>query len=193
MAWTRSFRMQPIEYDTIMTPSPTNLALLADLTDTSVAELMQLNPALLRSMAPGNFEIRVPKGSGQQVSAALDLIPADRRASWRMHRVEEGESLASVARLFNLPSTKLAEANGLKDEPATGDRLLIPVAYHETVAPIRTAKASPAKGSRTASNAASVSRATGARTASTSHAAPAKHPTGAALAQLKVPNRSLSR
>ncbi len=96
-------------------------------------------------MAPGNFEIRVPKGSGQQVSAALDLIPADRRASWRMHRVEEGESLASVARLFNLPSSKLAAANDLKDEPAPGDRLLIPVAYHETVAPLRTAKASSAK------------------------------------------------
>jgi membrane-bound lytic murein transglycosylase D len=178
-----------IEYDTIVTPSPTNLALLADLTDTSVGELMQLNPALLRSMAPGNFEIRVPKGAGQQVSAALDLIPADRRASWRMHRVEEGESLASVARLFNLPSSKLAAANDLKDEPAAGDRLLIPVAYQETVAPLRAAKASPARGSRTAT----VSRTTSTRTTSASHTVPAKHPTGATLAQLKVTNRSLSR
>jgi membrane-bound lytic murein transglycosylase D len=180
-----------IEYDTIVTPSPTNLALLADLTDTSVGELMQLNPALLRSMAPGSFEVRVPKGSGQQVSAALDLIPADRRASWRMHRVEEGETLASVARLFNLTSSKLAAANDLKDEPAAGDRLLIPVAYQETVAPVRTAKASSARGSRPASSTTGSSRATGTRTVSASHTA--KHPTGAALAQLKVANRSLSR
>ena len=182
-----------IEYDTIVTPSPTNLALLADLTDTSVGELMQLNPALLRSMAPGSFEVRVPKGSGQQVSAALDLIPADRRASWRMHRVEEGETLASVARLFNLASSKLAAANDLKDEPAAGDRLLIPVAYQESVAPIRTAKASSAKGSRPASSTTGASHTTGTRTISASHTAPAKHPTGAALAQLKVTNRSLSR
>ncbi len=182
-----------IEYDTIVTPSPTNLALLADLTDTSVGELMQLNPALLRSMAPGSFEVRIPKGSGQQVSAALDLIPADRRASWRMHRVEEGETLASVARLFNLTSSKLAAANDLKDEPAAGDRLLIPVAYQETVAPLRTAKASSARGSRPASSTTGTSRATGTRTVSALHTAPAKHPTGAALAQLKVTNRSLSR
>jgi membrane-bound lytic murein transglycosylase D len=179
----------PIEYDTIVTPSPTNIALLADLTDTSVPEFMQLNPALLRSMAPGNFEIRVPKGDGQQVSTALDLIPADRRASWRMHRVEEGESLASVAKLFNLPTASLAAANELKDDPAPGDRLLIPVAYHETAAPLRTPKAS-ARGARTTS----ASRKAGApRTVAVSHAAPVRRPTGAALAQLKVPNRSLSR
>ncbi len=184
-----------IEYDTIVTPSPTNLALLADLTDTSVPELMQLNPALLRSMAPGNFEIRVPKGAGQQVTAALDLIPADRRASWRMHRVEEGESLASVARLFNLPSGKLAAANELKDEPTPGDRLMIPVAYHETVAPLRTAKvAASASASSKGSRTSTASRAKSAsRTATASRTAPAKHPTGAALAQLKVANHSLSR
>jgi membrane-bound lytic murein transglycosylase D len=131
-------------------------------------------------MAPGNFEIRVPKGAGQQVSAALDLIPADRRASWRMHRVEEGESLASVARLFNVASIRLAAANDLKDEPAPGDRLLIPVAYQETAAPIRTAKA-VVKGSRTS------------RTATASRTTPVRHPSGAALAQLKVRSRSLSR
>ncbi len=180
----------PIEYDTVVTSSPTNVALLADLTDTSVAELMQLNPALLRSMAPGNFEIRVPKGAGQQVTAALDLIPAERRASWRMHRVEEGESLASVARLFNLPSARLAAANDLKDEPAPGDRLLIPVAYQETVAPLRTAKVASAK---TGTGATTARKTSASRTSTVSRTAPARRPTGAALAQLKVANRSLSR
>ncbi len=71
----------PIEYDTIRTTSPTNIALLSDLTDTSVPELLQLNPALLRRIAPGDFEIRVPKGFGEQVSAGLDLVPAESRAS----------------------------------------------------------------------------------------------------------------
>ena len=82
--------------------------------------LLQLNPALLRSMAPGNFEIRVPKGTGQQVTAALDLVPAERRASWRMHRVEPGETLASMARLFNLPPSKIATANELKERAGGG-------------------------------------------------------------------------
>jgi membrane-bound lytic murein transglycosylase D len=127
-------------------------------------------------MAPGNFEIRVPKGSGQQVTAELNSIPADRRASWRMHRVEEGESLSSVARLFNLPAAKVAEANGLRDEPAPGDRLLIPVAYHETAAPVRAPKAS-ARGSRS----------------STASRTPAKRTGVATLAQLRIQNHSFSR
>jgi len=50
-----------IEYDTIVTTSPTNLSLIGDLSDAPISELVQLNPALLRSIAPGNFEIRVPK------------------------------------------------------------------------------------------------------------------------------------
>ena len=76
---------------------------------------MQLNPALLRSIAPGNFEIRVPKGTGEQVSAGLDLVPTEQRASSRMHRVEAGENLASIARLYNASATQIAAANNLKD------------------------------------------------------------------------------
>jgi membrane-bound lytic murein transglycosylase D len=121
-----------VEYDTIRTSSPTSLALLGDLTDTSVPELLQLNPALLRSTAPGDFEIRVPKGMGEQVTAGLDLVPAERRASWRMHRVEAGETLAGIAHSFNAPVAQVADANKLAGtEPAPGDRLLIPVVYHE--------------------------------------------------------------
>ncbi len=51
----------PVEYDTIMTSSPTNLALISDLSDAPVSELVQLNPALLRSTAPGNFGDPCPR------------------------------------------------------------------------------------------------------------------------------------
>src|SRR5581483_10234845 len=71
----------PVEYDTIRTVSPTSLALIGDLSETPVPQLLQLNPALLRSVAPADFEVRVPKGMGSQVTAALDLVPAERRAS----------------------------------------------------------------------------------------------------------------
>jgi membrane-bound lytic murein transglycosylase D len=182
----------PIEYDTIHTVSPTNLVLIADLTDTSVAELLQLNPALLRSMAPGDFEIRVPKGSGPQVTAALDLIPAERRASWRSHRVEEGETLASVAKLFNVSTGQLASANDLKDDPAPGDRLMIPTVYREPVAPVRTARTVVKRAS---SATVATSRKTVARTRTTTTASVRRpiHPTGATMAQVKNQSHSLSR
>lgn len=180
----------PVEYDTITTESPTNLALIADLTDSSVPELLQLNPALLRSLAPANFEIRVPKGMGQQVSAALELIPAERRASWRSHRVEQGETLASVGRLFNVSANQIATANDLKDDPAPGDRLMIPVAYHETAAPVHGPRSTNRSTARTASRKAPAKS----RTTTTASARRPVHPTaGVTLAQLKTRSHSLSR
>lgn len=180
-----------LEYDTIRTVSPTNLALIADLTDTTVSELLQLNPALLRSMAPADFDIRVPKGMGQQVTTALDLIPAERRASWRSHRVEEGETLSSVAKLFNVSVSQIASANDLTDDPAPGERLMIPVAYHEAVAPARTTRSAATR--RTAATTSARKTVTRPRTSTTASVRRPLHPAGATLAQVKNPAHSLSR
>ncbi|MEP6714082.1 MAG: transglycosylase SLT domain-containing protein [Terriglobia bacterium] len=126
----------PVEYDTIQLPSTTNLALISDLADMPAVELQQLNPALLRGIAPGGFDLRVPKGSGQMIGASLNLVPAEIRASSRMHRVEAGESIQSIARQFNSSSRAIVSANNLADvEPAVGDRLFIPAAFRDSSVP----------------------------------------------------------
>jgi membrane-bound lytic murein transglycosylase D len=192
----------PIEYETITTASPTSLALVSDLTDTPLPELVQLNPALLRNIAPGNFEVRVPRGMAHEVSAALDLIPAERRASWRMHRVEQGESLSSVARLFSLPASQIASANDLKDEPAPGDRIMIPVSYREATNSPQTSSVHTAKAP--ASRASKGKRASAGGSLTATRKAPAKtltftvsahhplHPAAGTIAQLKSQNHSLN-
>lgn len=151
---------QPVEYDTVQVTSPTNLALIGDLTDTPTAELRESNPALLRPVAPGGFDLRVPKGTGEQVAAALELVPPEQRLSSRMHRVESGENLAAIARRYNASPKVIAAANNLAgSEPAPGDRLLIPAAYREAVvAPVRTARASARKPPPRAAAVHSVSR-----------------------------------
>ena len=142
-----------VEYDTIITSSPTNLALISDLSDAPLAQLVQLNPALLRNIAPGNFEIRVPKGTGTQVTAGLNLVPTEQRASSRVHRVEPGESLASIARLYNASPTQIAVTNNLQHgEPAEGDRLVVPAAYHEPASAVRTSRVVTAKTRSTKSS-----------------------------------------
>jgi membrane-bound lytic murein transglycosylase D len=130
----------PVEYDTIVTTSPTNLALISDLSDAPISELVQLNPALLRNIAPGNFEIRVPKGTGAQVTAGLDLVPTELRASSRVHRVEPGQNLAAIAHQYSASAMQIAVANGLRGaEPSEGDRLVVPAAYREAApAAVRT-------------------------------------------------------
>jgi membrane-bound lytic murein transglycosylase D len=132
----------PVEYDTVTIDSTTNLALVSDLADAPISQLQQLNPALLRGMIPAGFALRVPKGSGTTLTAALEQIPTERRPSWRIHRVQSGETLAQIAREFHSSSSAIATANRLSgNDPNTGERLLIPAAYHETMPPLRVSRA----------------------------------------------------
>lgn len=122
---------QPIEYDTLDMKAPTNLALVADAADRPVSEVRDLNPGLLKSVAPAGYPLHVPKGTSNAVLAALENVPAERRASWRMHRVERGETLAQIAKEFSTPATSIVQANNsLADVPEAGDLLIIPAAYN---------------------------------------------------------------
>jgi membrane-bound lytic murein transglycosylase D len=120
----------PLEYDSIEVTAPTHLALVSDLTDVPVSELVGLNPALLKGIAPANYSLRVPKGTAPSLRASLELIPPERRLSWRMHKVAEGETLASIGKRYGAAANLIAAANKLQfGEPVTGDRLVIPAVY----------------------------------------------------------------
>ena len=118
----------PIEYDKIETTAPTSLQLISDLADAPLAEIQELNPAVLKNTVPEGYVVHVPKGSGDEVMASLQLIPAEHRASWRIHRVVAGETLASITKQYRLPLSSLIAANRLeKPEAVEGDQLIIPV------------------------------------------------------------------
>jgi membrane-bound lytic murein transglycosylase D len=128
----------PLEYDTVETVAPTSLQLVSDIADASPAQLAELNPAALRGMVPENYTLRVPKGSGKQIMASLQLVPAEHRDSWRMHQVGPGENLAVIARRYGSSAASIAAANKLASaEAQEGDRLLIPAAMRSE-APVRT-------------------------------------------------------
>jgi membrane-bound lytic murein transglycosylase D len=130
----------PMQYDNIETSAPTSLALIADLADAPLAEIQDLNPAVLKTTVPESYVVHVPKGAGEQVMASLQLIPAQHRTNWRIHRVEAGETVASIVKRYGLPVSTLMAANRLeKPEAAEGDRLIIPVSAHgDTVAKAQT-------------------------------------------------------
>ena len=127
-----------LEYDTLDMTAPTHLALISDLTGTPVQDLLALNPALLKALAPEGYSLHVPKGSGSFLMAALQMVPAERRASWRMHTVENGETLATIGKRYRTTPGAIAAANNIRSaSPTIGDRLLIPASFHEA-APVRT-------------------------------------------------------
>ena len=118
---------QPLQFDTVSIGSPTNLWLISDILDRPLAEVRELNPSLIRSLAPAGYQLRVPPGMAAPVTAALDQVPAERRANWRMHRVVEGETLATIGRQFKTSPGLIAATNHIAVEaPSAGDLLLIP-------------------------------------------------------------------
>ena len=130
----------PLEYDTIDVTAPTSLALVADITDTSLTQLLELNPAVIHgAMVPAGYSVHVPKGTGSQLMAALQLIPSEHRDSWRLHRVSMGETLATIGKRYGATPGSIVAANHLQSADAVeGERLLIP-AVMRAPAPIRAA------------------------------------------------------
>ena len=123
----------PIATDEVSVGAPTDLRLIAQLIDRPVEELIRLNPGLLRWTTPANdpeYVLRLPKGTGPAFEEAIAAIPPEKRIWWRAHKIEEGETLASVARKFRVTPVALASANSF--EPGTplteGARLVLPMA-----------------------------------------------------------------
>jgi membrane-bound lytic murein transglycosylase D len=123
----------PVEYDTIQVSAPTNLNLIADATMQPLSVIRDLNPALLKMVAPGGYQVHVPKDSGETAQAALESVPAASRQAWRLHHVEAGDTLETIARAYHLSANRIAAVNRSADSLETGDMLLIPAVYHEPV------------------------------------------------------------
>jgi len=147
----------PLEYDTVQTPGPTSLTLVADILDMPVPELAELNPASLRGKVPENYPLHVPKGSSNQLMAALQLIPANHLDAWRMHHVAAGDTLASIGKRYNVTASAIVATNHLEaPEAVEGDRLLIPASPRVEApvlrkAPAATTRRTPARRTTTAS------------------------------------------
>jgi membrane-bound lytic murein transglycosylase D len=135
-----------LEYDTVMTPGPTSLTLIADILDVPATELAEINPSSLRGMLPEAYPLHVPKGGADGLIAAFQRIPSNHLDAWRVHRVSAGETLAAIGKRYNVQASSIVAVNKIESEqPLEGDRLLIPAAAR-IEAPVR--KAAPAASAR---------------------------------------------
>jgi membrane-bound lytic murein transglycosylase D len=107
-----------------------DLRLVAETIDVDVETLRALNPPLLRLATPDDpsFELHLPTGSAEKFSAEIADIPADKWVSWRRHRVENGETLGSIAKKYHVTPAAIAEANSLEHGAGLdpGEKLIIP-------------------------------------------------------------------
>src|SRR5437016_8417500 len=105
----------PVPTDVVKPGRAIDLRLVAETIDVDAETLRSLNPSLLRLATPDepSFELHLPLGTAQKFSAEIADIPADKWVSWRRHRVENGETLTSIAKKYLVTATAIAESNKL--------------------------------------------------------------------------------
>ena len=128
----------PVLADTVTVNYPVDLRLVADVTETSLQEIVALNPSLLRMSTPQgvDFDLHVPAGTHDLYLKRIESVPEDKRTSWRFHVVKTGESMDSVANMFHSRTTEIASANELDADASidAGDELVVPIATVTAVA-----------------------------------------------------------
>ena len=125
----------PVLSDTVTTDYAIDLKLVADLTGSTVPEIVYLNPAMLRLTTSPDipYDLHIPPGTRAAYLDRLKDIPEDKRTSWRFHVVKEGETLDQIALTMHARATEIAEFNDIAaDKPGkqieAGDELVIPIA-----------------------------------------------------------------
>jgi membrane-bound lytic murein transglycosylase D len=122
---------EPVAYDSVTINYPVDLRLVAECVDATPAQLQELNPSLLRLTTPriGTFELHLPPGKKDQYQTAIVAIPNDMRLWWRYHKIQPGDTLASLARSYRVTAKSIVAANQLDGTDLEANaKVVIPVA-----------------------------------------------------------------
>ncbi|WP_183813773.1 lytic transglycosylase domain-containing protein [Tunturibacter empetritectus] len=132
---------EPVVSDTVSVDYAIDLRLVADVTNSSLPEIVALNPSLLRMTTPGDmpFDLHIPIGTRDVFTERLKEIPEDKRSTWRFHVVRSGESLDGIVASLHAHISDVNAANGLSatDSVDAGDELVIPVTVAQSTRPQR--------------------------------------------------------
>jgi len=121
----------PAEYEKVMLEKPVDLRRIAEWSETTIDEIQTLNPELRRWTTPvrdKQYELKVPMGKAEQVSARLSEAEVSELASLNYYTAKKGDTLALIAKKLKVSRTDLAEANYLssKARVSVGQKLMVP-------------------------------------------------------------------
>ncbi len=122
----------PLVTDTVKTDYAVDLRLVSDIVGVPVQEIEGLNPSLLRMSTPPDeaFDLHLPAGTADVFQKDIAEIPVDKRRAWRFHQVQEGDTLASLAKTWHVAESELAFVNQLTatSDLSGVDAVVIPLA-----------------------------------------------------------------
>lgn len=108
----------PLEYEEVEIRRALRVGVLAEMADTEVSTIRELNPTLLGKATPpgnGSFFVKLPVGKTALFAKAYDA--ANERVTEVTqsvtHEVKKGETLASIARRYGQEVSALMKFNGL--------------------------------------------------------------------------------
>jgi membrane-bound lytic murein transglycosylase D len=120
----------PLKYDVETVNYPVDLRLVAECVDVPVEQLIDLNPSLLRRTTPKDqsFDLHLPEGTKAKYQAAITTIPVEKRVAWRYYKVQQGDTLAAIARKYRTTERAISQANDLQGADLLKEaKLVIPV------------------------------------------------------------------
>jgi membrane-bound lytic murein transglycosylase D len=120
----------PLKYDIEKVNYPVDLRLVSECVDVPVEQLVDLNPSLLRRTTPKDepYDLHLPVGTKEKYEAAIQTIPVEKRVAWRYYKVQQGDTLAGIARKYRTTERAIAQANDLQGTDLLKEaKLVIPV------------------------------------------------------------------
>ena len=105
--------MAPYPLDSLVVSGMTGLDVVAELSDTSLTYIREINPQYLRlATPPGTTSIvRVPAGKQASAQAAYAALPAAERVTFAYYTAKKGDTPARVAQHYGVAVGVLYEAN----------------------------------------------------------------------------------
>ena len=124
---------EPLEMETVTLQHPTELTLIAQAAGTTVEEIRNLNPELIRWATPpnlSNYPVRIPVGRRDAFLDTLERIPPSQRVTWIRHKVRRGDTPGGIARRYGMDIQLVLEMNGLRKRQVLrpGTTVLLPAA-----------------------------------------------------------------
>jgi len=127
--------LPPIEFDTVVIASRTDLELVAQICDVSYQTIRDLNPELRRWCTPPDYhhyELKLPLGKKRLFEAEYAKVPEEKRfvekVLYTRFKAGKRDTLASIAGRFGSTPQALAELNHLKKgAKVKGKTLIVPL------------------------------------------------------------------